>query len=224
MIKFLNVTCKHPTGRGLESVSFSLERGEFGLLAGPTGAGKTTILRLIYLELFPQSGQVMLEGQFLRSPTTRDLAMLRRKMGIVFPEARLLPDRSVFDNVALPLRITGETRRRTYLQVNRLLYRFGLNHRAHARPVELSSGEQKKAAIARALVIQPFILLADEPLANIDADSSLEILEHLRQINNEGTTILAATHQPEFYQQVTDQVIHLKEGRLVPPTGGLAHD
>lgn len=222
MIRFLNVTHLHPTGKGIEEVSFSLERGEFALLAGPTGAGKTTILRLIYLELIPRSGQVMIDGQFIRSTSARELAVMRRKMGIVFPEARLLSDRSVFDNVALPLRIAGESRRRTMLQVTRLLYRFGLNHRARARPAELSSGEQKKTAIARALVNQPFILLADEPLANIDAESSEEILEHLRQINAEGTTILAATHLPESYHGLARRVLQIKNGRLQVQPGGLS--
>jgi cell division transport system ATP-binding protein len=136
-------------------------------------------------------------------------------MGIVFPESRLLHDRTVFENVALPLHIAGESRRRTYLQVNRLLFRFGLNNRARAYPTELSSGEQKKTAIARALVGQPFILLADEALANIDANTGTEILEHLRQINAEGTTILAATHQPEFYQEAVKRILHVKDGRLI---------
>jgi cell division transport system ATP-binding protein len=189
------------------------------LLAGPTGSGKTTILRLIYLELFPQNGQVMIEGQVMNSAGAHQQALRRRKMGIVFPEARLLHDRSVFENVALPLRICGESRKRIYLTVNRMLYRFGLNHRALAYPAELSSGEQKKTAIARALVGRPFILLADEPLANIDAESSVEILEHLRQINSEGTTILAATHQPEFYHNLTRRVLNLKEGRLLVQPG-----
>jgi cell division transport system ATP-binding protein len=220
VIRFLNVTHKHPTGKGIEDVSFSLERGEFVLLAGPTGAGKTTILRLIYLELFPHSGQVMIEGQFLRSTSGYDLALMRRKMGLVFPESHLLHDRTVFENVALPLRIAGETRRRTHLQVSRLLYRFGLNHRSQSRPAELSSGEQKKTAIARALVNRPFILLADEPLANIDADSGVEILEHLRQINSEGTTILAVTHQPELYQGLARRTLQLAEGKLLIQPGG----
>lgn len=220
MIRFLKVTRNFKTGRGIEDVSFSLERGEFVLLAGSTGAGKTTILRLMYLELFPESGQIMIEGQFLHSLSPRDQALMRRKMGIVFPESRLLADRTVFENVALPLHLAGENRKRVYLQVNRLLFRFGLNHRARAFPAQLSSGEQKKAAIARALVGRPFILLADEPLANVDADSSAEILDHLRQINQEGTTILAATHQPDFFRNLARQVLHLKDGRLISPYGG----
>ncbi len=220
MIRFLNVTRRHPTGGGIEDVSFAIDRGEFVLLEGPMGAGKTTILRLIYLELFPDSGQVMIEGQVLRAGRRGELALVRRKMGIVFPESRLLADRTVFDNVALPLRIAGETHRRAHLQVNRLLYRFGLKERARAYPGELSSGEQKKAAIARAVVCRPFILLADEPLANIDYEASAEILELLRQINAEGTTILAATHLSQAYEGLAQRLLQLKEGKLVKPMGG----
>ncbi len=219
MIRFLKVSCRHAPGKGVEDVSFTIERGDFVLLAGPTGAGKTTILRLIYLELFPDSGQIMIEGRFQRSRDARDLAALRRKMGIVFPESRLLPDRTIFENVALPLRIAGESRRRTHLEVSRLLFRFGLSGRGASFPSELSSGEQKKAAIARALVVRPFILLADEPLANIDADAGAEIIGHLAQISAEGTTILAATHQPQAFEGIAKCVLTLREGRIVGRKG-----
>jgi len=215
MIRFLKVTRLHPNGKGIQDVSFAIERGEFVLLEGPTGAGKTTILRLIYLELFPASGQVMIEGRFMHAARGRELADLRRKMGIVFPEPRLLPDRSIFENIALPLHIAGESRRRIHLQVNRLLFRFGLQGHSRSHPAELSSGEQKKASIARALVTRPFILLADEPLANIDADASAEILEHLHQINADGTTILAVTHRSKPFEGVASRILSLKEGRLL---------
>lgn len=215
MIRFINVSKHFLPGRGIEGISFTIERGDFVLLAGPTGVGKTTILRLIYLELYPDSGQIVIEGQPVRNHQARALALMRRKMGIVFPEPRLLPDRTIFDNVALPLRIAGEHHRRTQLQVNRLLFRFDLQDRSRARPHELSSGEQKKAAIARALVARPFVLLADEPLANIDLDASTEILDHLYQINSEGTTILAVTHIPEPYEGIAKRIIHMSNGRLL---------
>lgn len=214
MIRFLNVTLEHRPGRGISGVTFSIDRGEFVLLNGPTGAGKTTILRLIYHELIPDSGQIAIEGQFPVYRNRRYLSLLRRKMGIVFPEPRLFPDRSLFDNVAMPLRIAGETRKRTHLQVNKLLFRFGMKDRDRAFPAELSSGEQKKAAIARALVARPFILLADEPLANIDTKAGLEILDTLRQINAEGMTILAATHISEPFNGIAGRTLHLKDGRL----------
>jgi len=136
-------------------------------------------------------------------------------MGIVFPEARLLPDRTIFENVALPLRIAGESRKRTNLQVNRLLFRFGLMEYAKTYPQELSSGEQKKAAIVRALVARPFILIADEPLANVDSDSAAEVLENLAQINAAGMTILAATHVPEPYMGMANRILNVKDGRLI---------
>jgi cell division transport system ATP-binding protein len=221
VIRFLKVTHKHRDDRGIEDVSFSLERGEFALLAGPTGAGKTTILRLIYLELQPQSGQIMIEGQFCHSSRPREVARMRRKMGIVFPESRLLSDRTIFDNVALPLRIAGESSRRVCLLTNRMLYRFGLHERARSRPGELSSGEQKKAALARALVVRPFILLADEPLTNIDAETGAEIVDLLRQVNAEGTTILAATHLPQAFAGVARRTLQLKDGRLIGAGGAI---
>ena len=214
MIRFLNVSLDHIPGKGIREVSFVVERGEFILLSGPTGAGKTTILRLLYFELIPDSGQILIEGQFQRYQRKRDLALIRHKMGIVFPEARLLSDRTVFDNVALPLRIAGEPRKRVHLQANRLLYRFGLKDRAQSYPMELSSGEQKKAAIVRALVARPFILLADEPLANVDADATADVLEHLAQINAEGMTVLAATHIPEPYEGIAHRTITLRNGRI----------
>lgn len=215
MIRFINVSFEHTAGRGIKEVSFTVERGEFVLLAGPTGAGKTTVLRSIYLELRPDSGQILIENQFQRYDHPRDLAFVRRKMGIVFPEARLLPERNIFENVALPLYIAACKRQEIHLAVNRLLYRFNLKDRWRALPGELSSGEQKKAAIARALVGRPFILLADEPLANVDHETSVELLEHLRQINSEGMTILAAAHVTAPYQGIAHRTIHLKGGRLV---------
>jgi len=221
VIRFLKVTHQHANGRGVEDVSFALERGDFALLAGHTGAGKTTILRLIYLDLLPQSGQVMIEGKFRHAVNPHERALLRRKMGIVFPESRLLPDRTIFENVALPLRISGESSHRVHLLANRMLYRFGLQKRVNSRPGELSSGEQKKAALARALVVRPFILLADEPLTNIDAQAGAEIVELLRQVNAEGTTILAATHQPQAFDGVARFTLRLKEGRLASAGGGI---
>jgi cell division transport system ATP-binding protein len=215
MIRFLNVSLEHIPDKGIKDVSFRVERGEFILLSGPTGAGKTTILRLLTFELAPNSGQILIEGQFQHYHQKKDIAMIRHKMGIVFPEARLLPDRTVFDNVALPLRIAGDSRKRISLQANRLLYRFGLKDRALAYPMELSSGEQKKAAIVRALIARPFILLADEPLANVDAHATADVLEHLAQINAEGMTVLAATHIPEPYEGIANRTIHLRNGRVV---------
>lgn len=215
MIRFINVHLEHAPGRGIKGVSFAVERGEFVLLAGPMGAGKTTILRLICLELVPDSGQISIEGQLQRYERKANLARIRHKIGIVFPEPRLLPDRTIFENVALPLRIAGQRRRNVHLQVNRLLFRFSLKDRAPAYPAELSSGEQKKAAIARALVARPFILLADEPLANIDSNASTEVLGHLRQINEEGMTVLAATHIPDPYEGIAHRILKLKDGRLV---------
>jgi cell division transport system ATP-binding protein len=215
MIRLLKVTYRYPNGRGIGDVSLTAKRGEFVLLEGPIGAGKSTILRLIYLDLVPQAGQIMIEGQYLHRFRGQARALLRRKMGIVFPETRLLPDRSVFDNVALPLRIAGASRRQIHLHTNRLLFRFGLQNRSRSRSFELSSGEQKKAAIARALVNQPFILLADEVLANVDGESAIEILNHLREINSEGTTILAVTHRPQPYGEMADRVLHLQEGALL---------
>ncbi|MCX6641349.1 MAG: ATP-binding cassette domain-containing protein [bacterium] len=214
MIRFLNVSLEHAQRRGIDNVTFSIAKGEFVVLAGPTGAGKTTILRLIYQELFPDSGQVMIQGQFQHKVSSKERAIKRREIGIVFPEARLLHDRTIFDNIALPLYITGETRRRIQLQVNRLLFRFGLKDRGKAYPAELSTGEQKKVAIARALAVRPLILLADEPLAHIDGEACAEILEHLCQIKEEGMTILAATHVADPYKSIANRILQIINGRL----------
>ncbi|MFH1861571.1 MAG: ATP-binding cassette domain-containing protein [bacterium] len=215
MIRFLNVARQFNGRQGIASITFTIERGEFVLLSGPSGAGKTTILRLIYLDLFPDSGQIIIENQLLPSRRTRMIPWFRRRIGIVFAEARLLSDRSIFDNVALPLRIIGERGRRISRQVNRLLFRFGLKDRSRAFPAELSSGEQKKVAIARALSTRPYILLADEALSNIDPETSVEILEHLRQVNMEGTTILAATHIPQPFEGIARRTLHFRAGKLI---------
>ncbi|MBU0520573.1 ATP-binding cassette domain-containing protein [bacterium] len=214
MIRFLNVCFEHAPGKGIRNINFAIRRGEFVLLVGPTGAGKTTILRSIYLELRPKSGQILIEDKFQRNDKLTDVAEMRQKIGIVFPEARLLKDRTIFENVALPLQIAGFKRREMHLQVNKALFQFGLQDRAQSYPAELSSGEQKKAAIARALVVRPFILLADEPLANVDFDASVEVLEHLQRINSEGMTILAATHVPNPYQGIAHRILYLKNGSL----------
>jgi len=215
MIRFLNVSMEYIPDKGIHGITFEIQRGEFVLLSGPTGAGKTTILRSIYMEMIPDSGQILIEGKFQRHQNKSEIAALRNKMGIVFPEARLLPDRTIFENVALPLLIAGESRKRISLQVNRQLFRFGLQDRSRAYPQELSSGEQKKAAIVRALVARPFILIADEPLANVDANSSADVLEHLARINAEGMTILAATHIYEPYQGMAHRILNIRNGRLV---------
>jgi len=214
MIRFLNVNIEHTPGKGIRNINFSINRGEFVLLVGPTGAGKTTILRSIYLELQPMSGQILIDDKFPRYDRKTEIAEMRQKIGIVFPEARLLKDRTIFENVALPLQIAGLKRRETHLQVNKALFQFGLQDRSHAFPSELSSGEQKKAAIARALVVRPFILLADEPMANVDYDASVDVLEHLQRINSEGMTILAATHVPEPYQGIAHRTLYLRHGNL----------
>jgi len=215
MIRFLNVTYEHQPGKGINGATFSLARGDFALLSGPNGAGKTTILRLIYLDLQPQSGQIIMEGSFSALTRQRDVAAMRRRIGLVFSEPRLLPDRTVAENIALPLRILGESRKRALAQVTRLLYRFSLKEFAKARPTEISSGEQKKAAIARALATRPFLLLADEPLANLDSNSAAEIVDHLRQINQEGTTILAASHIAAPFTGVAQRTLNVSEGKLV---------
>jgi cell division transport system ATP-binding protein len=214
VIGVYHLTKTFPSGHALEDVNFQIANGEFVFLVGPSGAGKSTLLRMIYMAEFPTSGQVLV-GQFVSTRMKRkDIPFLRRRVGIVFQDYKLLEDRSVFDNIAIGMRITGVTMYQIKRRVTSLLNEVGLFHKRFALPNTLSGGEQQRVAIARALVNHPAILLADEPTGNLDPDSAEDILRLIFKINAGGTAVLMATHDHSFVQNFGQRIIHLREGKV----------
>ena len=205
-------------GRDVEAladVSLHVEKGEFAFLAGPSGAGKTTLLRLIYRDELPTSGQILVNGRNVVKLPERHLPYLRRSIGVVFQDFKLLKDRTVFENLALVARVLGIRAAAGKRKVAQLLRLVGLSHRANAIPYKLSGGEQQRVAVARALMNDPMILLADEPTGNLDAELAADIMRLLREINAKGTTVLVATHDQDLVREYGRHVLVLKQGRVV---------
>src|SRR5512138_3203212 len=199
----------------LENVNLRVEKGEFCFLTGPSGAGKTTLLRILLRQELPTSGRVLVGGRDLVALSRSQVQAYRRTVGFVFQDFKLVPRKTVFENVIFALRILGvpdvQQRRRTF----QVLKWVGLQHRANAFPLELSGGEQQRVAIARALVNEPVLVIADEPTGNLDPDLALEIMNLFREINASGTTVLVATHDRELIRRVGRKTISLDHGHLV---------
>jgi cell division transport system ATP-binding protein len=207
-------------GRGmyaLENLNIKVERGEFVFLTGPSGAGKSTLLRLLLLQERPSEGEIIVNDRNLSHLTRDETQAYRRTVGFVFQDFKLIPTKTIFENVSFVLRVLGQPieqqRRNTY----QVLKWVGLQHRLNALPEELSGGEQQRVAIARALVNDPHIVLADEPTGNLDPDLSLEIMNLFRDMNARGTTVLVATHDRELIKWVGRRVIHLDQGHIKEP-------
>jgi len=194
MISFKNVSCTFEDGAGIENVTFNIESGEFVCIIGPTGAGKTTFLKLIYMDIFPEEGTVGVDKYRSDKIKKRSIPMLRRRVGMVFQDFELLKDRSVFDNIAIPLHVQGVGMKMVKEEVENVLDRLGISDRRDHLPSQLSGGEQQIVSLARALVKDPLIILADEPTGNLDPAASLKVVELLEEINRDGTAVLMATH------------------------------
>lgn len=233
MIRFEHVTRRYePAGRpALEDVSVEFNRGDFVFLIGASGSGKSTLLRMILREGLPQRGKVTVAGQNLGLMLERRVPDYRRSIGMVFQDFRLLPDKTVYDNVAFAMRVIGSRRARIRQRVTKVLERVELDHLAKRYPHEISGGEQQRAAIARALVNEPAILLADEPTGNLDPRASDEVMKILRWISVSGTTVVMATHDRAIVDRMRRRVVQLHDGHLVrdeergtydPPQGSYA--
>jgi cell division transport system ATP-binding protein len=204
-------------GRGvyaLRDVSLRIEKGDFVFLTGPSGAGKSTLLRVLLRQEIPTGGQVTVGGRDLARLSPRQVQHYRRGLGFVFQDFKLIPARTVQENVGVVSRALGETSVQQQRRIYQVLKWVGLQHRMNAYPVELSGGEQQRVAIARALVHEPSLILADEPTGNLDPDLSLEIMNLFRDINSRGTTVLVATHDRELIRRVGRRTIALDHGRV----------
>jgi cell division transport system ATP-binding protein len=216
VIRFSHVTKEYPrTGVALQNASFQVAKGEFAFLTGPSGAGKSTILKLVYMEERPTSGEVRVGGMRSTEMRRREIPKLRRRLGIVFQDFRLLEDRTAEQNVAFALEVTGTPRDAIPGKVGRLLTQVGLASKGTSFPRELSGGEQQRVAIARALVNDPVLLIADEPSGNLDERATRGIFQLLRDINASGTAVLMATHNLELVRRSDYRVIEVNRGQIV---------
>lgn len=215
MIEFDNVTKTYDKSwHALVDVTMRFERGEFAFIIGPTGAGKTTLIRLMYRGELPTSGRIEVMGFDLNRMSLKDVPELRRHIGVVFQDFRLLSDHTVYENLEFVLRAIGMAERQIAQQVENTLIRVGILHKRDAYPHQLSGGEQQKVSIARALVKNPDIILADEPTGNIDPKGALEVLDIFKEINYQGTTVIMATHDISRATQTRKRFVLVENGRV----------
>ena len=216
MVRFENVGMRYSSGpEVLRDVTFVLEAGSFTFLTGLSGAGKTTLLKLIYVAEPPSRGLITLFGQDMATAKRRDFPALRRRIGVVFQDFRLLDHLSAFDNVALPLKLAGRHESDYAHDVEELLAWVGLGDRMRAKPATLSGGEQQRVAIARAVVARPDLLIADEPTGNVDAEMGARLIRLFSELNRLGTTVLIATHDRGLVESTKAREMRLVDGRLV---------
>lgn len=216
MLEMIDVSKIYPGGSvALQDISVRIEQGEFVFIVGPSGAGKSTFFKMLFREVLPSSGKVIVNGHDLVKMKDKEIPYFRRQLGIVFQDYRLLPDRTVYDNVAFAMQVIETPYRKIKRRVNDVLDLVGLRKRAHAYPTELSGGEQQRIAIARAIVNDPILLIADEPTGNLDPETSWEIMDIFREVNKSGTTIVMATHDREIVDEMEKRVIAIEHGHIV---------
>lgn len=226
IIQMLNVSKVYENGvTALNDITMNIKKGEFVFFIGQSGAGKTTLIRLLFREELPTSGQIVVGGRSIVRLSRRDVAVLRRNIGVIFQDFRLLPDQTVFDNVAFAMRVTECTKSEIALRVPEVLEMVGLSQKSSAMPNELSGGEQQRVAVARAIVNKPMMIFADEPTGNLDPENSWELMKLLYRINQEGTTVLMATHARDIVNLMKKRVLTLEHGKIVSDeVGGGYHE
>ncbi len=220
MIQFTGVSKYFDNEYALRDISLSVDKGETVYITGPSGAGKTTLLKLIYMSERPDEGNIIVGGWDIDKLKQNTIPFLRRSIGIVFQDFRLLPNKTVFDNIALSLRIHGIHPNEIKETVNELLSDIGLRHKANDFPQHLSGGQQQMAAIARAVISKPMILIADEPTGNLDPDTSALIMKLFKEICIKGTTVVIATHHKDLFTGTGKKVICLRDGRIEKEVAG----
>ena len=216
MLIMSDVSKVYPGGsKALQDVNVHIEPGEFVFVVGPSGAGKSTFIKMLFREVLPTTGSIFVNGVDILSLTPKEIPFMRRQLGIIFQDYRLLPDRTVYENVAFAMQVIEAPHRKIKRQVMNVLDLVGLRHRANAYPNELSGGEQQRIAIARAIVNDPVFVIADEPTGNLDPETSWDIMEIFKEINATGTTIVMATHDKEVVDAMGKRVIAIEKGRIV---------
>lgn len=214
MLSVKNVSKSFGRITALQDVSFDVDSGEFVFLAGPSGAGKTTLLRLILGDLRPDSGEIILDKQDITKLPTKNIPYLRQKVGVVFQDFKVLPERTLRENIEVALAVVGVPESEWKARVDQVLNLVGLLPRAHLFPSQLSGGEVQRAALARALVVNPKLILADEPTGNLDWETADAIMDLFEKINKEGKTVIVATHNKLIMEKSKKRVIKLKEGKV----------
>lgn len=216
MIKLINITKEYKNSfKALNNINIHIEKGEFVFLVGSSGAGKTTLIKMLLKELQPSNGQIIINNKDITNLKSRKIPQLRRNIGVVFQDFRLLQNKTVYENIAFVMEILGYSSRDIRRKVPLALSMVGLSSRAHSYPNQLSGGEQQRAALARAIINKPNILIADEPTGNLDPDTAWEIMNIIKDINGRGTTVLMATHDKEIVNTLKKRVIALKDGQVV---------
>lgn len=216
MLNFYNVTKIYPGDvKALTDVTLQVRRGEFVFLVGPSGAGKSTLTKLIYREEMPNRGQIIFNGKNVVRMKQRDVPYLRRSIGMVFQDFRLLPQKTVFENIAFAMEVIGSSRREIKKTVPKILQMVGLTKKAAVFPDHLSGGEQQRVGVARAIVNNPLLIIADEPTGNLDPDTSRELMRLFMEVNHRGTTIIMSTHAWDIVDDMKKRVVELANGRIV---------
>ena len=216
MLIMSDVSKVYPGGSvALQDVNVHIEPGEFVFVVGPSGAGKSTFIKMLFREVLPTTGSIFVNGMDILSLSPKEIPFMRRQLGIIFQDYRLLPDRTVYENVAFAMQVIEAPHRKIKRQVMNVLDLVGLRNRANAYPNELSGGEQQRIAIARAIVNDPVFVIADEPTGNLDPETSWDIMEIFKEINATGTTIVMATHDKEVVDAMGKRVIAIEKGRIV---------
>ncbi|MBQ2273188.1 MAG: cell division ATP-binding protein FtsE [Clostridia bacterium] len=220
MIQFVNVSKRYEKGDtvALRKINLRIEDGEFVFIVGNSGAGKSTMVHLLTCEDVPTRGDVIVDGQNTKQLSRRQIPKYRRRIGIVFQDFRLIPNLNVYDNIAFSLRVVGRRRKEIKRRVARAMELVGLSHKAKAYPDQLSGGEQQRVAVARAIVNNPTLIIADEPTGNVDPSLSLEIMEMLLRINRMGITVVVVTHEQHLVDRMDQRVIRIEKGRVVTDT------
>lgn len=212
MLQFNDVGFSYDGDEILRSISFQIKSGEFVFLIGKSGSGKSTLLQMIYVNLLPDSGEIIFDAYTTGSIKTSQLPLCRRKIGIIFQDFKLIEDRTIYENLAFVLETVNTPAKKIKKKISQVLSDVGLSHKTKSLPNELSGGEKQRIAIARAIINEPLLIVADEPTGNLDPETSVEILELLKKINNRGTAVLFATHNYELIKKSNARILQLENG------------